>query len=79
MAEIKGYDPELERLVEYFHRIWESAILTAALDLDLFGALHDGPRTAGDIASELGLDPKGVRILLDALCPAGFIEKEGDR
>jgi SAM-dependent methyltransferase len=78
MREIKGYDPELDRLVEFFHRIWESAILTAALDLDLFGALHDGPRSAGDIAEELGIDAKGVRIVLDALCPAGFILKQGD-
>ena len=78
MPEPEGYDPELDRVVEYFHRIWESAILVAALELDLFGALHGGPRSAAAVAKEYELDPKGVRILLDALCPAGFIEKRGD-
>ena len=78
MPQSEGYDHELDGVVEYFHRIWESAILVAALELDLFGALHEGPRNAGDISEEYDLDPKGVRILLDALCPSGFIEKQGD-
>lgn len=71
------FDPELEKIVEYFHRIWESAILVAALELDLFTELNDAPRSAKDIADSLSIDEKGVRILLDALCPEGFIRKEG--
>jgi SAM-dependent methyltransferase len=73
------YDPDLENIVDYFHRAWESAILVAALELDLFGALHDGPLSAEEIAASRGLDAKGVRILLDALCPAGFVDKSQGR
>ena len=76
---LESYDPELERITSYFHNIWESAILVAALELDLFSLLHGGPRGADDIAAEAGLDAKGVRILLDALCPAKLIDKRGDR
>lgn len=75
MSETERYDPELERIVAYFHNVWESAILVAALELDLFGLLHDGPRSADELAKTANIDAKGVRILLDALCPAGLIEK----
>jgi len=46
MNDKSRYDPELEGIVDYFHRIWESAILVAAMELDLFGALHGGSRSA---------------------------------
>lgn len=75
MNDSERYDPELERIVEYFHNVWESAILVAALELDLFGLLHDGPCSADELAKTASIDSKGVRILLDALCPAGFVEK----
>ncbi len=74
-----SYDPELERITSYFHNIWESAILVAAMELDLFSLLHGGPRSAEEIAAEAGLDAKGVRILLDALCPAKLIDKRSGR
>ena len=76
MKKTEYYDPELEGIVDFFHRVWESAILVAAMDLDLFAVLHDGPMSAEEIAEKTGYDKKGVRIILDALCPIRFIEKK---
>jgi ubiquinone/menaquinone biosynthesis C-methylase UbiE len=59
-----------------------SAVLKAALELDLFTAMAAAgePATAAMLAVERDLDPRGVRILLDALCALGVLErvKAGD-
>lgn len=73
------FDPELERLGWLSHRVWESAILFAAVELDLFTLLHDGPLSAEEIADKTGYDSKGVRIVMDALCPLQLIEKRAGR
>jgi len=70
--------PESERIADLFYRVWESAILVAALDLGLFELLDREPAgSAATLAGKAGVDARGVRILLDALCPAGLISKDG--
>ena len=60
---------------------WYSEVLFAALELDLFTRLEDpGPRSARDLARELGWDGQALERLLEALaglglvvnCPEGF-------
>ena len=54
--------------------------LTAAVRLDLFTRLTEkGPMTRGEIANELGLEEKPVRILLLGLVALGFLRKRGNR
>ena len=53
--------------------------LKAAVELDLFTHLADGPSTAAELAAACGAAPRGVRILADYLTILGFLRKEGDR
>jgi predicted nicotinamide N-methyase len=53
--------------------------MRAAIELDLFGALAGGPRTADEIAGACGAAPRGARILADYLTTLGFLTKRDDR
>lgn len=62
--------------------IWEtitahqrSAALKAGVDLGVFNALGDGPRTAGELAFKAGVAERGMRILCDFLTVHGLIAK----
>ncbi len=56
-----------------------AAALRAAIELDLFSALADSPLDASALAVRLGLAPRGVRILCDALATLGFVHKKDAR
>lgn len=53
--------------------------LRAAIEIDLFSALANGPATADSLASTCGAAARGVRILADYLTILGFLTKDGDR
>src|SRR5580658_2052320 len=62
--------------------VWEaltayqrSAAVKAGVDLGVFNALGDGPRSAGDLASQAGVAERGMRILCDCLIVYGLITK----
>ena len=55
-----------------------SKILFTALDVDLFEHLKT-PRTAGEVASEVGWHPRGARMLLDGLVALNLVEKVDGR
>lgn len=50
-----------------------SAVLFAALDLDIFSALARGPRTAEDIAAGTTLHVPALRLVLDACVAEGLL------
>lgn len=50
----------------------------AAIRLDLFGALVDGPRTAPALAQSIDTDPRATAMLLDALESLGYIRRRGE-
>jgi 2-polyprenyl-3-methyl-5-hydroxy-6-metoxy-1,4-benzoquinol methylase len=54
-------------------------VLRAAIELELFTKLADGPRTADQLAAACQASPRGVRILADYLTIVGFLRKQGDR
>ncbi len=57
----------------------ESALLFAASDAGVFGALSKlGEATAPAVAKELGLDERAVTLILNATVAAGLLEKHGD-
>ena len=45
------------------------------MELDLFTAIYEGHNTIDDIVDTLALDSRGIKILMDALCPLGFLQK----
>ena len=57
----------------------DSAILFAASDLGIFGALARlGNARAASLATELSLDPRAATLMLDACVAIGLLEKHGD-
>ncbi|HEY8518346.1 MAG TPA: methyltransferase [Candidatus Binatia bacterium] len=69
------HDPSPAGLFEEFFAFLRTGVLKAALELDLFTRLADGPRTAEQLAAATASDPRGVRIVLDSLCVFGLLEK----
>ena len=57
---------------------WAGCALQAAVMLDLFTALHSGPKEEKELAGELGCDPRGFGMLVTALISLGFVERSGD-
>jgi C-methyltransferase len=56
-----------------------TAVLGSAIRLDLFDAVAAGSTSADALAGVLGVDARGLRVLLDALTVTGFLAAEGDR
>jgi ubiquinone/menaquinone biosynthesis C-methylase UbiE len=56
-----------------------SAALKAGVDLGVFNALGDGPRSAAELASRAGVAERGMRILCDCLAVHGLITKAEGR
>ncbi|HEV7699780.1 MAG TPA: methyltransferase dimerization domain-containing protein, partial [Pyrinomonadaceae bacterium] len=55
-----------------------SAVLKAAVDLEIFTKIGEGNTTAAEIARAAGAAERGVRILCDSLTTIGFLTKSGD-
>jgi ubiquinone/menaquinone biosynthesis C-methylase UbiE len=69
--------PSLETVSELEYWVLKADVLKTALELDLFTVIHQGHDTLNAIVKVLKLDSRGLSILLDALCPLGFLKKSG--
>jgi len=56
-----------------------TAILEAALELELFAAFGGQERGASELAESCGASERGMRILCDCLVALGFLAKEANR
>lgn len=65
----------LETLVSY----QRSAALRAAIELDIFRAVGEGPGDVASIARQCSASERGIRILCDYLTVGGFLIKEDGR
>ncbi|MDP8225064.1 MAG: methyltransferase [Candidatus Lernaella stagnicola] len=66
---------ELQILARGFQR---SRVFLTAMELDLFSALGDEPRTATELAERVGADARAVDRLANVLVVLGLLEKRGD-
>ena len=57
----------------------DARTLQAAVVLDVFTLLADGPATAEDVAVRQGLDKRATELLLNALVEIGYLTKRNDR
>ncbi len=57
----------------------EARTIQAAVVLDVFTQLADGPSTAEDVAVRIATDKRATELLLNALCEIGYLAKRGDR
>lgn len=52
-----------------------SAVLSAGIDLDVFGAIEKGAKNTDAIAKAIGAPERSTRILVDALVALGLVDK----
>lgn len=57
---------------------WKSCALHAAVALDVFTPLTDGPASAVDLAPGLSCDARALDMLLTAMCGLGLLTRHGD-
>jgi 2-polyprenyl-3-methyl-5-hydroxy-6-metoxy-1,4-benzoquinol methylase len=55
-----------------------TAVLGTAIRLGLFDAIAAGNTSAEALAEAVGVDSRGLRVLVDALAVIGFVSAEGD-
>jgi SAM-dependent methyltransferase len=70
-------DPQIIRRLNF--DIYPSLAYLAALELDLFTPLRDGPLDATQLAERLGVDPRRIRNLLYMLVESGLLLRDGER
>ena len=57
---------------------WSTCALHAGVKLDLFTALSEASSTVVELATRLGLDERGLGMLLDALAALELLNKDGE-
>ena len=73
MTDISRPSPEL-----FFRTLWayqQTAVLRAAIDLDVFSAIATGAATADEIGGAIQASSRGTRMLCDYLAMLGFLVK----
>jgi ubiquinone/menaquinone biosynthesis C-methylase UbiE len=70
--------PSPALLFDTINAYQKTAAIKAAIELDVFTAIGDGPATAQTIAARCHASPRGIRILCDYLTIVGFLSKSGD-
>jgi hypothetical protein len=71
--------PSPELIFETLIAYQRSAALHAAIELDLFRAIGEGPGDIASLARQCGASERGIRILCDYLTILGLLAKEGGR
>jgi len=57
---------------------WNSKVLLTAVEMGLFTKLGNRPLTGAELGRELGLHPRGIKDLFDALVAMKFLGRDGD-
>ncbi len=68
--------PSPELIFETLTAYQRSAALRAAIELDLFRAVGEGPGDVASLARQCGASERGMRILCDYLTILGFLAKQ---
>jgi hypothetical protein len=71
--------PSPELFFQTLNAYQRTAAIKAAVELDVFTAVGEGARTAGELAARCRASERGVRILCDYLVIIGFLTKEDGR
>jgi SAM-dependent methyltransferase len=76
---VSGDTWDAERIYEAARAFQTSRVILTGVELGVFAALCDGPRTVGEMAAELGTDPRATDRLLCALVALDLLTAEGGR
>jgi SAM-dependent methyltransferase len=71
--------PSPERIMQMAWGYAPPLVLMAAVDIGLFAALAEGPRTIEEIRLATGTSPRGLPILVQALAGLDLLRRDGDR
>jgi precorrin-6B methylase 2 len=71
-------DWTMPELLKFSGSYWACCALQAAVQLDLFTALADGPLTGKELAARLGCDQRALGMLVTALVALEFLERRGE-
>ena len=74
-----GPKPSPEKFFSTMAAYQTTAMLRAAIDLDLFTVIGDGDSTVPDLARRIQGSERGLRMLCDALTVSGFLTKSEGR
>jgi len=69
--------PSLAVVGHLQYEVWKATVLKTALELDIFTHVSRGAADLGTLAMRTGCDRRGLRVLLDALCPLELLSKTG--
>jgi len=71
--------PSLDLFFRTVNAYQNTAVLKAAIELDVFTAIGAGAQTAAAIAKHCHASERGIRILCDYLVTLGFLKKQENR
>lgn len=57
--------------------LFQIGVMIAAMELEVFERLDEGPKELAGLARETGASERGLQNLLDALVPLGYVEEDG--
>src|SRR5437773_3027709 len=57
---------------------WNSKVLLSAVELGVFTVLRDRKLTGAELAGEIGMHPRGISDIFDALVAMKFLERDGN-
>lgn len=76
MSDKPALDPE--KIFRYSFAFAPPLMIEAAVRLKIFDAMADGPRSLEDLAKATGVDPRGLRILLNGLAGLELVTRPGE-
>ncbi len=71
--------PTREQIDQVMPSVINAMAIRAALQLGLFTPLADGPKTAGELAEAIGVNPRRLEMLLYQLVVSDFLEMDGNK
>ena len=75
---MKPSSPTPDAILQTAFGFWNSKVLLTAVTFDLFTTLAQQRLTGAEIGKKLGLHPRGIADVLDALVAMRFLEREGN-
>src|SRR5262245_41258654 len=79
MTNVPTSAPSPALLFDTINSFQKTAVIKAAIELDVFGAVVEKPASAETIGAHCKASPRGIRVLCDYLVMLGFLTKSGSQ
>jgi len=73
---VQGQEAAPERILALAYAFWRSKVLFAAVELEVFSTLADGPLELPVLARRTGVHPRGARDFFDSLVALGLLHRK---